>query len=364
MARRRVVVTGMGMLTCLGNSVASTWEGLCAGRSGIRNITHFDTSGFATQFAGVLQDFPVGGCDEAVEACLKLARRYAAINYGGGKNKIVSFVNGFHGRTLFAVTVGGQHKYCEGFAPLPEGIVHGIYNDCDELDRLIDENTAVVVLELIQAEGGIINVTHEFLAKVRSLCDKFNCMLMFDEVQTGMGRTGALFAYMNYGIEPDIISVAKALGGGFPIGALLVKEKFSSGFTIGSHGCTFGGNPLATSVANAAFDIINTPEVLSGVKKKRELFVSGINKINEHLNIYKEIRGAGLLIGLELRDEYHSQAREIVKLGFKHGVSILNASPNVTRLTPSLIIPEEDIEMGLNRFASALHEFAKLHNHR
>jgi succinylornithine aminotransferase len=301
---------------------------------------------------------------EAVEACLKLARRYAVTNYGSQKHKIVSFINGFHGRTLFAVTTGGQPKYCEGFAPLPAGIVHGIYNDCDGLDQLIDANTAVVVLELIQAEGGIINVTPEFLAKVRMLCDKFNCMLMFDEVQTGIGRTGALFAYMNYGIEPDIISAAKALGGGFPIGAMLVKEKFSSGFAIGSHGCTFGGNPLATAVANAAFDIINTPEVLSGVHKKRELFVHGINKINEHFKVYKEIRGAGLLIGLELKPEYHSLAREIVTLGFKHGVSVLNASPNVTRFTPSLIIPEEDIKDGLDRFASTLSEFVSLHHHK
>lgn len=299
---------------------------------------------------------------EAVEACLKLARRYASTNYGNQKNKIVSFVNSFHGRTLFAVSVGGQSKYCEGFAPLPGGIVHGIYNDCDGLDKLIDHDTAVVVLEPIQAEGGIISATPEFMLKLRVLCDKFNCMLMFDEVQTGMGRTGTLFAYMNYVVEPDIISSAKALGGGFPIGALLVKEKFSSGFALGSHGSTFGGNPLACSVANAAFDIINTPEVLSGVLQKRELFVHKINEINQELGLYKEIRGAGLLIGLELKDKYHSYSREIVNLGFKHGVATLNASPNVTRFAPSLIIPEVDIEEGMVRFANALREFARLHN--
>lgn len=297
---------------------------------------------------------------EAVEACLKLARRYSSINYGNEKNKVLSFVNGFHGRTLFAVSVGGQPKYTEGFAPLPGGISHGVYNDCEMLERMIDDKTAVVVLEVVQAEGGIINATSAFLKKARELCDKFHAMLMFDEVQTGMGRTGKLFAYMNYDVEPDIISVAKALGGGFPIGAMLVKEKFSSGFSVGSHGCTFGGNPLATAVGNAAFDIINTPEVLNGVIKRRKLFEDKIGEINSRLNIYKEIRGLGLLIGAELVDKYHGRARDIVNLGFKHGVAILNASPNVTRFTPSLIIPEEDIEIGLNRLEKALLEFLSM----
>lgn len=296
---------------------------------------------------------------EAVEAGLKLARRYAHTTYGSHKNKIVSFINAFHGRTLFAVSVGGQSKYCEGFEPLPGGIIHGIYNDCDGLDNLIDNDTAVVILEPIQAEGGIITATPEFLTKIRHLCDKHNCLLMFDEVQTGMGRTGSLFAYMSSPVEPDIMSVAKALGGGFPIGALLVKEKFSKGFTIGSHGCTYGGNPLATAVANAAFDEINTPELLSGVNKRREIFVKQINEINKRYNVYKEVRGSGLLIGLELHDKYHSFSREIVNLGFKHGVAVLAASPNVTRFTPSLIIPEADIEEGMSRFARVLAEFVE-----
>lgn len=294
---------------------------------------------------------------ETVEAGLKLARRYAAKTYGEQKNKVVSFVNSFHGRTLFAVSVGGQPKYCDGFAPLPGGITHGIFNDVVKLDEVIDKNTAVVILEPIQAEGGIINATPEFLNRVRELCDKFNCVLMFDEVQTGMGRTGKLFGYMGYGVEPDIMSVAKALGGGFPIGALLVKNKFTSGFEVGSHGCTFGGNPLATAVASEAFDIINSKEVLDGVIKKRELFIQKISEINKELNIYKEIRGAGLLIGMELNDQYQGLSRSLVKIALKHGVAILNASPNVTRFAPSLIIPNEDIDEGMMRFKQSLIEF-------
>ena len=298
---------------------------------------------------------------EAVEAGLKLARRYAAVTYGNQKNKIVSFINGFHGRTLFAISVSGQSKYQEGFAPLPGGICHGVFNDITKLDELIDFNTAVVIVETIQAEGGIISATPEFLIKLRELCDKFNCILMFDEVQTGMGRTGKLFAYMNHEVEPDVLTSAKALGSGFPIGALLVKDKFSAGFEIGSHGSTFGGNPLATSVASAAFDMINTPEVLNGVTERRQIFIQRLTKLNQEVNVYKEIRGEGLLLGLELHDKYNGLARELIKIGLKHGVLILNASPNVTRLAPSLIIPIEDIHEGINRFAITLREFVRVY---
>ena len=202
---------------------------------------------------------------EAVEAGLKLARRFARQNYSANKHKIVSFKNSFHGRTLFAVSVGGQSQYSQDFTPLPAGITHGVYNDLLSAESLIDENTAVVIVEAIQAEGGVIVASTEFIIKLRELCDKYNAILMFDEVQTGIGRTGKLFAYQHYPVEPDLISLAKALGGGFPIGAILVKDKFSSGFAVGSHGSTFGGNPLACAVANCVLGLINTPEVLSGV---------------------------------------------------------------------------------------------------
>jgi predicted acetylornithine/succinylornithine family transaminase len=297
---------------------------------------------------------------EAVEAGLKLARNYAHKKYGAHKNKVVSFINSFHGRTLFSVAAGGQSKYWEGFAPLPGGIAHGVFNDCDSLDAVIDEDTAVVIVEVIQAEGGVIPVTAEFLAKLRQLCDKFNVILMFDEVQTGIGRTGRLFAYQHYAVEPDMISIAKALGCGFPIGGILVKEKFSSGFTLGSHGSTFGGNPLACSIASTAFDIINQTEILDGVLMRNKVFMQILTKINDKLDIYKEIRGEGLLIGAQLHDKYANMAKKIMKLGFKHGVATLMASTHVTRFTPSLIIPLEDIDLGMERFDKALIEFKTL----
>lgn len=294
---------------------------------------------------------------EAIEGALKLGRRYARKKFGAHKNKVVSFENSFHGRTLFAVSTGGQKKYSEDFAPLPSGIVHGVFNDVAGLEKLIDENTAIVITEPIQAEGGIIPATDAFMRRLRELCDKFDAMLIFDEVQTGVGRTGKLYAHEYYSIQPDVIASAKGLGGGFPIGAILIKNKFSEGFAVGSHGTTFGGNPLASSVAHEVLEIINTDSVLNGVSKRHDIFKDKLNEINAELGIYKEIRGMGLLIGLELDDKYAGRARDIIKYGLNHGVAVLNASPNVTRITPSLIIPKADIIEGLNRFEKALMEF-------
>ena len=294
---------------------------------------------------------------EAIEAALKLARRYNLKAFGKDKHKIISFENSFHGRTLFAVSSGGQSKYSEDFAPLPPGITHAEYNNLASIEAMIDDTTAAVIVEPIQAEGGIIPATSGFLQKLRQLCDKHQAILIFDEVQTGIGRTGKLFAYQHYAVEPDIICLAKALGSGFPIGAILVKEKYTSGFDVGSHGTTFGGNPLACAVATKAFSIINTPEVLNGVKQKAQLFRQYIEEINNKLGVYKEIRGKGLLIGMELNDKYAGRAKEIMQAGFNNGVATLIASPNVTRFTPSLIIPEEDILLGYQRFLRGLNDF-------
>lgn len=294
---------------------------------------------------------------EAVESALKLARRYARINFGPQKNKVVAFYNSFHGRTLFAVSTGGQKKYSEDFAPLPSGIVHGHFNDVNGLDALIDDDTAIVITEPVQAEGGVVPATQEFMQKLREKCDQHNAVLAFDEVQTGVGRTGKLYAYEHYGVEPDIIATAKGLGGGFPIGAILVKDKLKDGFGVGSHGTTFGGNPLASSVANAVLDIVATKEVLEGVEKRHKLFVDGLREINTKLNVYSDIRGVGLLIGAELNDQYKGLARELIGCGLNRGVWVLNASLNVTRIVPSLIIPEADIAEGLKRFQLALEDF-------
>jgi predicted acetylornithine/succinylornithine family transaminase len=294
---------------------------------------------------------------EVVETSLKLARRYAHKNYSSVKSEIIAFNRSFHGRTLLAVATGGQAKYWEGFNPLPDGIKHAPYNQIEGLEEFFNENTAAVIVEPIEAEGGVIVANLEFLQKLRQLCDKYNALLIFDEVQTGIGRTGYLFAYQMYGIEPDMITIAKALANGFPIGVLLAKDPYTSGFDIGSHGATFGGNPLACAVANQVLDIINNQDFLLNIKLKHQLFVNQLYKINAQLNIYSEIRGCGLLIGAEFSDQYKGHAYKLVKIAIKHGVSVLNASPDVTRFVPALNISDDLIIEGINRLANALIEF-------
>lgn len=284
---------------------------------------------------------------ESVEAALKLARRYALKNYGQDKHTILAFKKSFHGRSLFSVSVGGQAKYSEDFAPLPPGIKHGIFNDLTELEILIDANTAAVIVEPMQAEGGCLPADKEFLVKLRELCDRHAAMLIFDEVQTGIGRTGKLFAYEHYGVTPDAIAIAKALGGGFPIGAILVKDKFSAGFTQGTHGSTFGGNPLACAVAYKAVNLILAPGHLSGVLTRAQLFKQLLEKLNDELEVFSEIRMLGLLIGAELKPQYLGLARKIMHQGYKEGVALLMASDNVVRIAPAHIIPEADIYQGM-----------------
>ena len=296
---------------------------------------------------------------EANEAALKLARKVGLLSGNPQKNQIVAFKNAFHGRTLFTVTAGGQPKYSQDFAPLPEGIQHTAFNDLEQAKAVINENTCAVIVEPIQGEGGVLPADLEFLKGLRQLCDEHGAVLIFDEVQTGVGRTGSLYAYMNTGVTPDILTTAKALGGGFPIGAMITTDKYANMYAVGDHGTTYGGNPLACAVANAVFEFINTAEVLEGVKQRFDHFVSGLNKINAKFNVFEQIRGQGLLIGCVLKAEHAGQAKTIVNLAGEEGLLALVAGPNVVRFTPSLIIPFEDIDEGLRRFEQALEKFAQ-----
>lgn len=296
---------------------------------------------------------------EANEAALKLARKYGNDSGVEGKNQIVAFNNAFHGRTLFTVTAGGQPKYSQDFAPLPEGIQHVAYNDLDAAAAVINDKTCAVIVELIQGEGGVLPADAEFLKGLRELCDRHNALLIFDEVQTGVGRTGALYAYMNTEVVPDVLTTAKALGGGFPIGAMLTTDALAKVLTVGSHGTTYGGNPLACAVANAVFDFINTPEVLEGVKARHQQFVAGIEAINAKYPVFSQVRGEGLLIGCVLKDEYVGQAKQVTNLAAEEGLLALVAGTDVVRFTPSLIIPEADIIEGLQRFERAVARLVK-----
>jgi acetylornithine/N-succinyldiaminopimelate aminotransferase len=291
---------------------------------------------------------------EANEAALKLARRYALDNHGADKDQIIAFDKAFHGRTFFTVTVGGQAAYSDGFGPKPQSITHVPFNDIKALEAVISDKTCAIMLEPLQGEGGIINGDPEFLKAVRVLADKHDALVIFDEVQTGVGRTGELFAYMASGIVPDILTSAKALGGGFPIAAMLTTAKVAAHLKVGTHGSTYGGNPLACAIGNAVLDVVNTQEVLAGVKHREQLFRDGLGAINAKYQVFSEVRGKGLLLGAVLNDTYKGRSRDFLMASIAEGLMSLVAGADVVRFTPSLVIPEADIAEGLARFERAV----------
>lgn len=291
---------------------------------------------------------------EANEAALKLARRYAADVYGPEKSEIIAFNQGFHGRTFFTVSVGGQATYSDGFGPKPGDIVHLPYNDLAALQAQISDRTCAVMMEPLQGEGGIVSPSAEFVQAVRELCDKHNALLIFDEVQTGNGRTGDFYAYQGIGVTPDILATAKSLGGGFPIGAMLTTAKIAEHMKVGVHGSTYGGNPLACAVAEAVVDFVAQPEILAGVKQREHWMRAELEKINQKYHLFKEIRGKGLLLGAALNDEWQGRARDILVAAGKQGLMVLVAGASVVRFTPSLIISQQEIEEGMARLDKAI----------
>lgn len=292
---------------------------------------------------------------EANEAAFKLARRHGWTQVGPEKHEIISFTNSFHGRTLFTVSVGGQAKYLEGFEPAPGGIHHATFNDLDSVKALMStKKTCAVVVEPIQGESGILPADPGFLQGLRDLCDQHNALLIFDEVQTGAGRTGHLYAYQYYGVTPDILTSAKGLGGGFPVAAMLTTAAVAESFGVGTHGSTYGGNPLACAVAQKVIDTISQPEILKGVRTRSDKLRKGMAAIGEKYDIFTEVRGEGLLLGCVLTEPWQGRAKDFVQAAQDEGLLILVAGPNVVRLAPSLIIPDQDIEEGLERFEKAV----------
>ena len=295
---------------------------------------------------------------EANEAALKLARRYAHDRSGAQRSRVVSTLNAFHGRTLFTVTAGGQAKYSQGFGPSPAGITHIPYNDVDALEAAFrdegGDDICAVILEPMQGEGGMTPGTPAFLQAARRLCSAHGALLILDEIQSGMGRTGALFSYMQKGIVPDILTSAKGLGGGFPIGAMLTTDEIASVFSVGVHGTTYGGNPLACAVAGAVLDVINTTEVLDGVKARHALFMEGLKAINARRHVFRDLRGEGVWLGCELDEPWRGKAFDVMKAAGDAGLIILMAGPDVVRLAPSLVISLDEILEGLARLEAAL----------
>lgn len=291
---------------------------------------------------------------EANEAALKLARRYALEQFGPEKQQIIAFNKGFHGRTFFTVTVGGQAAYSDGFGPKPGSITHTDYNDLAAFEALISDQTCAVMMEPLQGEGGIISPDPEFIKGVRALCSKHNALLIFDEVQSGVGRTGSLYAYMDLGVTPDILTTAKSLGGGFPVGAMLTTTAIASHFKPGTHGSTYGGNPLACAIAERTLDIVNDPALLAGVVEKEQLFRDLLAEINAKYQVFSEIRGKGLLLGCALNADYAGQSRKFLDAATAQHLMCLVAGPDVIRFAPSLVISEADIREGMVRFEQAV----------
>jgi succinylornithine aminotransferase len=295
---------------------------------------------------------------EANEAALKIARKYALDKFGSHKNEIISFENSFHGRTLFTVTVGGQPKYSQDFAPLPQQIHHLPYNDIDAIKAHISDKTCAVIVEPIIGEGGVIPADPAFLKALRELCDQHQALLIFDEIQTGIGRTGYLYAYQESGVEPDVLTSAKGLGGGFPVGAMLVKQHVAEVFQPGTHGTTFGGNPLAAAVAHKVLSIVNQPEFLAGVETRHQEFINRMTALNQQYQLFSAIRGKGLLLGAELDKKYQGKAKTLTNIAAEEGLIALIAGPNVLRFAPALNIEQHDIEEGFARLERAFKRFA------
>lgn len=292
---------------------------------------------------------------EANEAAFKLARKYAHTRFGPSKSRIVSCVNAFHGRTLFTVSVGGQPKYTEGFEPLPPELVHIPFNDMDAARAAIGDEVCAVVVEPVQGEGGVLPANDDYLRALRHLCDATGALLIFDEVQCGMGRTGKLFAYMEYGVTPDILTSAKALGNGYPVGAMLTTETIASAFSPGAHGTTFGGNPLAATVALTVLQIINTPAFLARVKQAAQYLITKLEAVaRDYPQVFAQVRGKGLMLGMVLAEGCRGKAKDITKAAEAEGLMLLIAGPDVVRLLPALIVTEAQIDEADARLRRAL----------
>lgn len=288
---------------------------------------------------------------EANEAALKLARKFAHDRYGSHKSGIVAFKNAFHGRTLFTVSAGGQPAYSQDFAPLPPDIRHAAYNDINSASALIDDATCAVIVEPIQGEGGVVPASNAFLQGLRELCDRHNALLIFDEVQTGVGRTGELYACMHYGVTPDLLTTAKALGGGFPVGALLATEECASVMTVGTHGTTYGGNPLVTAGASAVLDIFEKRRITEHVKEIGAYLYEKLEELSKELDCIRAHRGMGLIQGLE----FSVPAGPIVsKALLEQKLVLISAGTNIIRFVPPLVIEKADVDEMIWRLKAAL----------
>ena len=293
---------------------------------------------------------------EANEAAIKLARKWATARGRPAERRVIlSFRGSFHGRTLAAVTATAQPKYHEGFEPLPPGFRYGEFNDIDAAAAAMAAgDVCAVLVEPVQGEGGVMPATDAFLRGLRQLCDRHDALLVLDEIQCGMGRTGQLFACHGYDLVPDVVTLAKALGGGFPIGAMLVGARAAEAMQFGAHGTTFGGNPLAAAVADAALRELSSPALLANVARQSDALRAALAALDAEFGLFAEIRGRGLMLGAQLRERHAGKAGDILDRCAEHGLLALQAGPDVLRFVPALNIADADVAEGLLRLRRAL----------
>jgi acetylornithine/N-succinyldiaminopimelate aminotransferase len=288
---------------------------------------------------------------EANESAFKLARRYQKVVRGAkNQTRIIAMHKSFHGRTYGSLAATGQPKYWDGFEPMPPDFAHVTFNHIEELRAAVDDRTCAVIVEPVQGEGGIFPATADFLAAAREACDRVGAVLIFDEVQTGVGRTGKLWAHEHFGVTPDIMTLAKGIGGGVPLGAMLSTEKVAQGFTKGSHASTFGGNPLAARAGITVLEALDKPEVFDSVRARGERLVAGLRKLQAKHPVIKAVRGLGLLVGAEVGPDVEA----LVGKAREQGLVINSAGGNTLRFAPPLIVTDAHVDDALERLDRAL----------
>ena len=333
----------------LGHSHPSLIEALTDQSKKIWHLSNYLTNEPAIKLANKLTEltfaenvFFSNSGSEANEAAIKIARKYHS-SRNENRNEIVSFQNSFHGRSLLNISLGSSEMHRNGFEPLMPGIKHGVFNDLSGLDELITEQTAAVILEPVQGEAGVFKATNEFMTKLNEVTSEKGALLIIDEVQSGVGRMGSLYGYMNYDIQPDIVTSAKGLGGGIPIGATLTTRIIGESMQPGTHGSTFGGNPIACAVAHEVLNIVSDEEFLNEVSEKEKLFLNLLSELKNH-GVFSDIRSAGLWIGCDLVEK---SANEVLDKAYEQGLILVSAGSNCLRLAPALNISNSEIEKGV-----------------
>lgn len=349
-------LAGIGVCS-LGHSHPEIVKTICEQASKIMHVSNFFTTEpnalltkFICEASGMDRAFFCNSGAEATEGAVKIARKYNSLN-GREDCEVISMENSFHGRTLATITMG-KKKYQEGFGPLPTGFVKANFNDIEDLKSKFSPKTGAIILEPIQGEGGVVVADFEYMKQVRELCDKHNILLIADEVQSGIGRTGYFFAFQEYNIKPDIVCSAKGIASGFPMGAILASEKVASCISAGNHGTTFGGNPLACAVSLTTLKIINNPDFLKEVREKGQYFK---NKLENALKDFKEfnsIRAMGLMLGVQL----NIPSRPIVLKMLEKGVIVNSTADSVIRILPPLIISYQEIDRIVDTLIDSLKE--------